>query len=216
MSRTTPKLIADSLRTAPTPMMALVLVCVVETGMPSTVITSRHSALDRSAEKPWYFSSRTMSCPTDLMMRSPPTLVPTPMIVLHRIISHTGMITPATPVCPLQNAMPRNRTPMNFWPSCAPCMKLMAAAPTICAYVKNTLARLRSSPAQISVTSLHTIQPMPNPSRRLAARPYSTLTHSPMLMPPMPSWMAMAAPERPAIRLWLSDVGMPSSDAPTL
>ena len=36
-------------------MMALVLVCVVETGMPSTVMTSRHSALDRSAEKPWYF-----------------------------------------------------------------------------------------------------------------------------------------------------------------
>lgn len=38
----------------------------------------------------------------------------------------------------------------------------------------------------------------------------------PMLMPPMPSWMAMAAPKKPAIRLWLSDVGMPSSDAPTL
>ena len=28
--------------------------------------------------------------------------------------------------------------------------------------------------------------------------------------------MAMAAPERPAIRLWLSLVGMPNSEAPTL
>ena len=37
MSRTTPKLMAERRRTAPTPMMALVLVCVVETGMPSTV-----------------------------------------------------------------------------------------------------------------------------------------------------------------------------------
>ena len=36
MSRTTPKLMAERRRTAPTPMMALVLVCVVETGMPST------------------------------------------------------------------------------------------------------------------------------------------------------------------------------------
>lgn len=32
----------------------------------------------------------------------------------------------------------------------------------------------------------------------------------------MPPWMAMAAPDRPAIRLWLSEVGMPSSEAPTL
>ena len=114
-------------------MMVLVLVCVVETGMPSTVMTSRHSALDRSAEKPWYFSSFTMSWPTDLMMRSPPTDVPTPMMALHRIMSQTGIITPVTLGWPLQNAMPRNSTPMNFWPSCAPCMKLMAAAPTICA-----------------------------------------------------------------------------------
>ena len=79
-------------------MMALVLVWVVETGMPSTVMdSSRHSALDRSAEKPWYFSSRTMSMPTDLMMRfTAHGLVPTPMTVLHRIISQMGMITPVT------------------------------------------------------------------------------------------------------------------------
>ena len=74
-----------------------------------------------------------MSWPTDLMMRSPPTDVPTPMMVLHRIMSQTGIITPVTLGWPLQNAIPRNSTPMNFWPSCAPCIKLMAAAPTICA-----------------------------------------------------------------------------------
>ena len=101
--------------------------------MPRAVMSSRHSELARSAEKPWYFSSFTMSMPTLLMMGSPPTLVPMPMVALHRSISHTGITTPATLDWPLQKAMPRNRTPMNFWPSCAPCMKLMAPAPKICA-----------------------------------------------------------------------------------
>src|SRR5699024_37626 len=35
-------------------------------------------------------------------------------------------------------------------------------------------------------------------------------------MPPMPPWTAMAAPERPAIRLWLSLVGIPNIEAATL
>ena len=97
-------------------------------------MTSRHSALDRSAEKPWYFSSFTMSMAhgfDDAFTADAD--VPTPMMVLHRIMSQIGIITPVTLGWPLQNAMPRNSTPMNFWPSCAPCMKLMAAAPTICA-----------------------------------------------------------------------------------
>ena len=52
MSRTTTKLMAERRRTAPTPMMALVLVCVVETGMPVTEESSRQPAAARSAEKP--------------------------------------------------------------------------------------------------------------------------------------------------------------------
>ena len=44
------------------------------------------------------------------MMRSPPTDVPRPMMTLHSSISHTGITTPATLDCPLQNAMPRNST----------------------------------------------------------------------------------------------------------
>ena len=36
MSLTTEKFIAESLLAAPTPMIALVLVCVVDTGMPNT------------------------------------------------------------------------------------------------------------------------------------------------------------------------------------
>ena len=58
-----------------------------------------------------------MSMPTDLMIFSPPTLMPTPMTVLHTIISQTGMITPSTLLWPLLKATPRKSTPMNFWPS---------------------------------------------------------------------------------------------------
>ena len=74
-----------------------------------------------------------MSMPTDLMIFSPPTLVPRPMTMEHSTISQTGMTTPLTLGMPLQKATPRNSTPMNFCPSWAPCMKLMAAAPKICA-----------------------------------------------------------------------------------
>ena len=74
-----------------------------------------------------------MSRTTPKLMAERRRTAPTPMMALHRIMSQTGIITPVTLGWPLQNAMPRNSTPMNFWPSCAPCMKLMAAAPTICA-----------------------------------------------------------------------------------
>ena len=47
MSRTTPKLMALMRLTAPTPMMALVLVCVVETGIPNTLESSRQNAAER-------------------------------------------------------------------------------------------------------------------------------------------------------------------------
>ena len=43
-----------------------------------------------------------------------------------------------------------------------------------------------------------------------------TLIHSSPLTPARPPWMAMAAPVRPAIRLWLSEVGMPKTEAATL
>ena len=78
------------------------------------------------------------------MIFSPPTLVPAAMTTLQTSMSHTGMEMPLTLPCPLENAMPRNRTPMNFCPSCAPCMKLMAAAPKICAPRKKRFVLRRS------------------------------------------------------------------------
>ena len=47
MSFTTPKLMAERRFTAPTPIMAVVLVCVVETGMPNRLEYKRHSETER-------------------------------------------------------------------------------------------------------------------------------------------------------------------------
>ena len=96
--------------------------------MPVRVASSRFAAPARSAEKPWYFSSLTMLWPTDLMMRSPPTLVPMPIVAEHSSIIQMGMPASPTLVWPLAKATPKKSTPMNFCPSCAPCIKLMAAA----------------------------------------------------------------------------------------
>ena len=52
ISFTTPRLIAESLFVAPTPMIAVVFVCVVLTGIPRTEERSRQDAAARSAEKP--------------------------------------------------------------------------------------------------------------------------------------------------------------------
>ena len=43
---------------APTPMMAVVFVCVVETGRPPNVEMSRQTTAAKLAEKPWCFSRR--------------------------------------------------------------------------------------------------------------------------------------------------------------
>src|SRR5699024_496057 len=216
ISFTTPKLMAESRLTAPTPMIALVLVWVVDTGIPVTLASSRQKAPARSAENPWNFSSFTISIPTDLMIFSPPTLVPTPMTTEQSTISHTGITMPSTLFCPLQKATPRNKTPMNFCPSWAPCMKLINAAPKIWPFWKKELVLLRSILPQIRAIPLQITQPTTNPKTRLNTSPYRTFTHSLKLMPPIPPCTAIAAPERPAIRLWLSLVGMPNTDAATL
>ncbi|VWM23674.1 Uncharacterised protein [Collinsella intestinalis] len=109
--------------------------------------------------------------PTDLMIFSPPTDVPTPMTTEHSSMSHTGMIMFSTEDWPLQKATPRNRTPMNFWPSCAPCMKLMPAAPAICAQRKNVLDLRLSVLANRRVTILHTPQPAAKPRPRERTSP---------------------------------------------
>ena len=50
-------------------------------------------------------------------------------------------------------------------------MKLIAAAPKICAYLKKTFVFLLSISAQTTVSSLQTSQPLTKPRNRLKPRP---------------------------------------------
>ena len=75
---------------APAPMMAAVLVCVVETGMPPKVARSRLMPALMEAAAPWYFSRRTICVPTVLMIFLPPTAVPTDMMTAQASMSHSG------------------------------------------------------------------------------------------------------------------------------
>ena len=76
MRRATPQFTRRKLREAPTPMMEAVEQCEVDTGMPVIEATNKVTTVENEAATPWYFSSETMSMATDLIMRLPPSRVP--------------------------------------------------------------------------------------------------------------------------------------------
>jgi hypothetical protein len=63
----------------PTPTMAPVMVCVVDTGMPSAVARNSVSAPPVSAQKPPTGLSLVIFWPMVFTMRQPPNMVPKPM-----------------------------------------------------------------------------------------------------------------------------------------
>ena len=105
---------------APTPMMADVLQWLVETGMPVRLANRSVNVVEKFAATPWYFSSFTISIPTDLMMRLPPTTVPSEMAAEHTIMIHIGKPLESGVELPKDKATPSMAMDMNFWPSCAP------------------------------------------------------------------------------------------------
>ena len=115
-------------RLAPTPMMADVLQWPVDTGMPVRLANSSVNTVEKLAATPWYFSSFTMSMPTDLMMRLPPTTVPAEIASEHVIMTHMGKPPASGVELPKESAMPSMAMDMNFWPSCAPCRNDSATA----------------------------------------------------------------------------------------
>ena len=73
---TTPQRTADTFLAAPTPMMQPVIVCVVDTGMPSSVAANSMIEPPVSAQKPCIGVSRVIFEPIVCTMRQPPTSVP--------------------------------------------------------------------------------------------------------------------------------------------
>ena len=79
MLAATPQRTADAWRVEPTPTIAPVMVCVVETGMPSPVARNSVMAPPVSAQKPPTGLSLVMRWPIVLTMRQPPNIVPIAM-----------------------------------------------------------------------------------------------------------------------------------------
>ncbi|MCY1212276.1 hypothetical protein D3C87_801290 [compost metagenome] len=75
----TPQRTALARCVAPTPTMAPVMVCVVDTGMPSAVARNRVSAPPVSAQKPPTGLSLVIFWPMVFTMRQPPNMVPSAM-----------------------------------------------------------------------------------------------------------------------------------------
>src|SRR3546814_15404580 len=74
---------ADSRRDAPTPMIAPVIVCVVDTGTPSQVAPNSVIAPPVSAQKPCAGVSRVIFDPIVWTIRHPPASVPSAIAAWH-------------------------------------------------------------------------------------------------------------------------------------
>ncbi|MNV87556.1 hypothetical protein D3C71_1816900 [compost metagenome] len=85
-----PQRTAETRRAAPTPMMAPVIVWVVDTGMPSHVAPKSVSAPPVSAQNPCIGFSLVIFDPMVCTMRQPPNSVPSAMADWHEITTQNG------------------------------------------------------------------------------------------------------------------------------
>ncbi len=116
-------------------MIAVVIVCVVDTGACSqNAFTYRTTAETDSATKPRAGSSSMMRRPSVRMMRLPPVAVPAEIAAAARILISHGMASPFV-VHPIA-VVARNMTPMVFCASWSPWPSAMAAADAVCAMRK--------------------------------------------------------------------------------
>src|ERR1044071_3371324 len=91
MRPATPHFTADNLRVAPTPTLAPVMVCVVETGVPVSVTYASVSAAALSAQKPPTGLSFVIFVPIVCTIRQPPDSVPRAMAACADSTTNTGM-----------------------------------------------------------------------------------------------------------------------------
>src|SRR5215218_1650392 len=123
----TPHRTADSRSLEPTPMIALEMTWVVETGIPKWDAVKMIVAAVVSAAKPWTGSSLTTFWPMVLMIRQPPAAVPREIALAAAMITHSGTTGSArTPPATSASVM----MPIVFWASFEPWLKAMYAAET--------------------------------------------------------------------------------------
>ena len=90
MLRATPQRTPRGPLLEPTPMIALEITWVVETGMPRCAVASSTVAAVVSAAKPWIGSSSTTLRPIVRMIRQPPTAVPSEIALAAMTITQIG------------------------------------------------------------------------------------------------------------------------------
>src|SRR3990167_9099342 len=90
ISFATPQRTAENPFNEPTPMIAPVTVCVVETGIPSMVASARVKALAVSEQKPLTGFNLVIFIPMVLTMRQPPQSVPNAITKLQTITIQAG------------------------------------------------------------------------------------------------------------------------------
>jgi len=86
----TPQRTADRRRVAPTPTMAPVIVCVVDTGMPAADVAKSVTAAAVSAHMPPTGCSLVMRMPMVCTMRQPPNIVPIAIAAWQERMTQTG------------------------------------------------------------------------------------------------------------------------------
>src|SRR6476469_6548690 len=122
----TPQRTADIRSLEPTPMIALEITWVVETGIPKCDAVRMIDAAVVSAAKPWTGSSFTTFWPIVLMIRQPPAAVPSEMAVAARTMTHNGIAEFGGRIPAAIRA--RVMIPIVFWASFEPWLKAMKAA----------------------------------------------------------------------------------------
>src|SRR5687767_15444354 len=88
---TTPHLTAENFLAAPTPMMALEMLCVVETGIPRVVAVKITAEELVSAAKPLIGCNFTILWPRVLIIRQPPAAVPAAIVIAQTTLIQSAI-----------------------------------------------------------------------------------------------------------------------------
>src|ERR1700712_436141 len=109
---------AEARRAAPTPTMAPVIVCVVDTGTPRNVAMNNVTAPPVSAQNPCIGVSLVIRKPMVRTIRQPPIKVPNPIAAWQASTTQNGTENSA-PRCPCEYSSTA-MMPMVFWASLPP------------------------------------------------------------------------------------------------
>ena len=209
MLRATPQRTPRAPRLEPTPMIALEMTWVVETGIPKWAVVNRIVAEVVSAAKPWTGSSSATRWPIVCMIRQPPIAVPSDSAVAATTMTQTGTVTSG--ITPAEKSA-RVMMPIVFCASFEPCEKAMKPADTT--WTRRKIAADRPAPGlpedPVDARASAAKAPMNPRSGEMTIGIRTLPTIPPILNAPSPAATSVA-PSRPPISAWLLELGRPTS-----